>query len=143
MAQNTTALATGIRAFNALTTSGTGEDTAITVLNGDGGQLALEEVDGTVGAGGTVTFRVYAIGIDGSSEQVGQFEVPASSNFSFSFKGGAYGRVDEFLNQKISVKGAQNLGLVGVGGIRITAQAGAAVSVAIGATFDRRVDGPI
>ena len=138
MAQNTTVLPTGTRAFNALAATG-GEDVAIFVASGDGGQLALEAVDGTTGAATVV--KVYAVNVDGSASQIGAMSFPAG-NFSQSIKGGMYGVVQEFLNQKISLRGAQNLGLLNTSGIRITVTAAPATAIAIGATLDRRVDGP-
>lgn len=139
MAQNTTVLPTGVRAFNALAASAS-EVTSIFVANSDGGQLALKQIDGN--AAGAVTIRVYAVNSDGTTAQLAQFVTP-TGNFVQTFRGGAFATVDEFLTQRISQQGAQNLGLFGAGGIRITIQAGGAVAISLGAALDRRIDGPI
>lgn len=139
MPQNTTILPTGTRAFNAVTADAV-EATAILVLNGDGGQLALEEIDGV--AAGAVTVRAYAVNTDGTTGQVYQFLTP-TGNFNQTIKGGAYDNVDEFTYQKISLKGAIALGLFGAGGLKITVQAVGPTAISLGATLDRRVDGPI
>lgn len=137
MAQNTTILPTGTRAFNSLAATG-GEDVIIFVPNGDGGQLSLEAIDGTVSA--ATVAKVYAVNVDGSATQIGQLSLP-TGNFNMSFKGGMYATVQTFLNQKISLRGAQNLGLLNASGIRITVTAAGATAVALGASLDRRVDG--
>jgi hypothetical protein len=138
MPQNTTSLPTGTRAFNAVTANTT-EAEAIFVSNTDGGLLALKEIDGV--SAGAVTIRVYAVNVDKSPTQLAQFVV--NGVFNEKIKGGAFGTADEFVNQKISVKGAENLGLKGASGIRITTQSSGPVAISLGATFDRRVDGPI
>jgi hypothetical protein len=137
MAQNTTILPTGTRAFNAIAATGA-EDVIIFVPNGEGGQLSLEAIDGTVSA--STVAKMYAVNVDGSATQIGQTTL-AAGNFSQTFKGGLYATVQEFLNQKISLKGAANLGLLNSSGIRITVTAVAATTIALGASLDRRVDG--
>lgn len=137
MAQNTTILPTGTRAFNAIAATGA-EDVIIFVANGEGGQLSLEAIDGTVSA--STVAKMYAVNVDGSATQIGQTTL-AAGNFSQTFKGGLYATVQEFLNQKISLKGAANLGLLNSSGIRITVTAVAATAIALGASLDRRVDG--
>ena len=137
MAQNTTILPTGTRAFNAIAATGA-EDVIIFVPNGEGGQLSLEAIDGTVGA--STVAKVYAVNVDGSATQIGQTTL-ATGNFSQTFKGGLYAMVQEFLNQKISLRGAANLGLLNSSGIRITVTAAGATAIALGASLDRRVDG--
>lgn len=137
MAQNTTILPTGTRAFNAIAATGA-EDVIIFVPNGEGGQLSLEAIDGTVGA--STVAKVYAVNVDGSATQIGQTTL-ATGNFSQTFKGGLYATVQEFLNQKISLRGAANLGLLNSSGIRITVTAAGATAIALGASLDRRVDG--
>lgn len=137
MAQNTTILPTGTRAFNSIAATGA-EDVIIFVPNGEGGQLSLEAIDGTVTA--STVAKMYAVNVDGSATQIGQTTL-AVGNFSQTFKGGLYATVQEFLNQKISLRGAANLGLLNSSGIRITVTAAALTAIALGASLDRRVDG--
>jgi hypothetical protein len=139
MPQNTTALPTGTRAFNAVTADTT-EAVALFVSNTDGGQLALKELDGV--SAGAVTIRVYGVNPDNSATQLAQFVTP-TGNFNEKYKGGVFANPQEFLNQKISLKGAQNLGLLGTSGIRVTVQAAAPLAISLGAMLDRRIDGPI
>lgn len=142
MAQTTAGLPTGIRAFNKATTLvGGGEVTAILVRAGDGGQLSLESVDG-VNGGNTTTIRAYAILADGRTSQLYEAEVASGANFDEVVKGGVYGTVDE-PPTKTSLAGAVALGQSGIAGFKITVAAATIITVSIGATFDRRVDGPI
>lgn len=139
MAQSTTVLPTGTRAFQEVTANVT-ETTAIFVANADGGQLALKQVDGI--SAGAVTLRVYSVNSDNTTTPLATFITP-TGNFTQTFRGGAFATPDEFLNQKISQKGAQNLGLYNAGGIRITTQAAGPLAISLGAALDRRIDGPI
>ena len=139
MAQNTTILPTGTRAFNSITKVGGAEEAIIFVANGEGGQLSLEAIDGTVSA--VTVAKMYAVNVDGSATQIGETSL-AIGTFSQAYKGGMYATVQEFLNQKISLRGAANLGLLNSSGIRITVTAAPGTLIALGASLDRRVDGP-
>lgn len=143
MAQATAVLPTGVRAFNAVTTSGAVTDfTLLEVSAEPGGLLSLKSMDGT-NSGEVVTVRVMSIREDNEPFEVARFTLQdPETAFSKVFKGGVYGHPDDLRARQISPKGTENLGLLG-SRFRVLISSSGATRVALGATFDRRVDGPL
>jgi len=139
MAQTTTLVGSGARAFSATTLGGSTETQVLFVANTDGGALALKQLDGFTSA--AITIKVYSVNSDGSTSQLGQFS--ANGNFSQAFRGGAFANAQENTNLKVSAQGLTNLGLLNAGGIKVTATGSSSNTISIGASLDRRVDGPI
>lgn len=140
MAQVTTVLPSGTRAFIDATIPDTTETEVLFIKSNDGGQLSLEEIDGISLEDGVI--RVYAVAKGGATPlQLAERGVTFNTPFNFKFKG-VYAFPDELVPNPLPFRAAQNMGLIGGGGIRITIQLVDNASVQIGATCDRRVDGP-
>lgn len=140
MAQVNTTLPTGIRAFNAAVAVAGPEQEVLFVKGGDGGQLKLVEVDGHTTASSTI--KVYSVQKGfATPAPIATFLVTAPGNFNQKLKL-ALGQVDEVIPLNTPFRAATNLGMIGQGGIRITATLVGGGTISIGATTDRRVDGP-
>lgn len=137
MPQVTTTLPTGVRVFNSVTLPAGQETDLVSILAGDGGQLTLEQLDGT--ASGATKLRVYSV-VRGVRSQVA--EVDVSGQFLHKFEGGVITQPDDFVPNPLPFAQAVSFGLVGSGGIVVTGQNTAGGTIQIGATADRRIDGP-
>ena len=139
MAQNTTSLPTGIRAFNSVSPVAATETEILFVKGGDGSQLSLVEIDGTTSAATTV--KVYSVAQGFATPlQVGE-ALFAAGKFNRKFSK-IFSAVDEVIPQNLPFRAAQSMGLIGGGGIRITVSIVGGGSCQMGATLDKRVDGP-
>lgn len=139
MAQTSTTMPTGIRAFNTLVVVGAGETEILFVKGGDGQQLSLESIDGTSSA--TAVLRIYSVARGGATPaQIGQTNLPVGG-FNTSFVG-MVTAPDEVIPQTLPFKAAVSMGVLGNGGLRITVQYVGGGTLSIGANCDRRLDGP-
>lgn len=139
MAQVNTTLPTGIRAFNGSVAVAGPEQEVLFVKGGDGSQLKLVELDGNTSADATIS--VYSVQRGGAAPaQIAAF-FAAAGNFNQKLKL-ALGMPDEVAPQNTPYRAMVNLGMIGQGGIRITAAIVGGGTISIAATADRRVDGP-
>lgn len=141
MAQVNTTLPTGIRAANIAVAVAGPEQEILLVKGGDGGQLKLVEVDGHTSADAII--RVYSVQKGFATPlQLATFAATAAvGNFNQKMKL-VVGQVDEVAPLSVPFLAAKNLGMIGQGGIRITAEIAGGGTISMAATTDRRVDGP-
>lgn len=138
MAQVTTTLPAGVSAFNNVTLSGSGENTILTILAGDGGQLKLVELQGQVSA--ATRFRVYALQA-GVKSQLAEFNVGAAGTYNQKLASVA-GVVDEVPVTNLPYAAGLSLGILGQGGLVVTAAGTGSATVQATALCDRRQIGP-
>lgn len=139
MAQTSTTMPTGIRAFNTVVAVGAVETEVLFVKGGDGQQLSLESIDGTSNITGIL--RIYSVARGGATPaQIGQYNLPLGG-FNTSFVG-MVTAPDEVIPQTLPFKAAVSMGVLGNGGLRITVQYTVGGTLSIGANCDRRLDGP-
>jgi hypothetical protein len=139
MAQTSTVMPTGIRAFNTVVVAGAAETEVLFVKGGDGQQLSLESIDGSSTA--TAVLRIYSVSQGfATPAQIGQTNLPVGS-FNTTFVG-MVTAPDEVIPQRLPFKAAVANGVLGNGGLRITVQYVGGGTLSIGANVDRRLDGP-
>jgi hypothetical protein len=140
MPQAVTQLPTGIRAFNSVSPADASETEILFVKGGDGSQLSLVEIDGHTTA--ETTFRVYSVPRGfAAPQQIAEFSVAGAGRFNKKFSK-VLGAVDEVPVTNLPFKAAQDLGVLGGGGIRITVAITGGGTCEMGATLDKRLDGP-